>query len=93
MKQTSSGAYVGSTPELLRLMEEGHTVKSAMCDFPLEYRPRSKHDPLPWRSHGSENGFRYSSREAYAEPKPEPTLEDYAQASRIIQSLIPGVNR
>lgn len=29
----------------------------------------------------------------YCGPKPEPTLDEYAQASRIITSLMPGVRR
>ena len=94
MKVLDSGAIVGTTPELRRLADTGHVIKSAWNDFELLYLPRTPHDPKPWVTHGSPDGFRFNARECYAEAKPEPasdepTLEDYAQAGRIVQSLIP----
>jgi hypothetical protein len=100
VKTLDSGHTVGTTPELRSLAEKGRTVKSAWGDFPVTYAPRSKNDPKPWVSHGGDDyGFRYNARECYAEaapvltPEGEPTLEEYAMASRFIQSLIPGVRR
>ncbi len=96
LKILNSGHAVGTTPELKALAADGWTIKTAWCDFEVEHRPRNSYDPQPWRSHNSDKGFRYNARELYAERPPadaEPTLEEYALASRLITGLMPGANR
>lgn len=73
MQILDSGNVVGSTPEMKKLADEGRTIRTAFCDFEVAYLPRSTYDPKPWVSHGGdEHGFRYSSRECYAEKAPQP---------------------
>lgn len=89
MKVLNSGNTVGNTTELRELSQSGKVIRSAFGDFVVLHCPRSKNDPTPWVSHNG-NGFRYSSRECYAERSPEPTMAEYAMAARFISGLIPN---